>query len=66
MDLTHRPVQFVKHEMAEKRHIPSYVSKLYDNLKVSDNAQEEAIIKWTAGSLYTGGADTVLTSPEDL
>lgn len=52
-------MELVKQQMAEKRHTPSYVSESYENLESFGNRQEEAIIKWSAGSLYTGGADTV-------
>jgi hypothetical protein len=46
--------------MEEGRFEPSYLSNIF---KIggypSKGSEEELVAKWTAASLYTGGADTV-------
>lgn len=56
-----RPYEFVKRQMAEKRHSPSFLSQCVDSS--GDDAQLDFIHKYAAVSLYLGGADTV--SPID-
>jgi hypothetical protein len=56
-DLTERPYAFVKHQMAQGKHEPSFLSQL---LESGDLDHEETFVaKWSALSLYSGGADTV-------
>jgi hypothetical protein len=62
MELAERPLQFVKHQRAEKRASSSYVSEMYDKAAGDLSAVEEARIKWGAAALYTAGADTVCSS----
>lgn len=52
-----KPYAFVQQRMSGKFE-PSYLANL---LKASPQMgpEEEMVAKWTAGSLYTGGADTV-------
>jgi hypothetical protein len=50
--------------MAEGKYPDSYLSNLLEEAQGRTlTAEEEQVIKWTAGSLYTGGADTVRTDP---
>lgn len=55
-----KPYAFVHRRMNSGKFQPSYLSNLF---KASGyplvGSEEEIIAKWTAGSLYTGGADTV-------
>lgn len=55
-----KPYQFVRQQMQREKFTPSYVSSLLEGRDLDTlTPEEEHIIKWTAGSLYTGGADTV-------
>lgn len=47
--------------MAEGNHRPSYLSKLLKDGDIS--TEEDYVAKWTAASLYAGGADTVSYNP---
>lgn len=63
-ELTERPMQFVRKQMKEQQYAPSYVSALYERAADGEmSAEEEHVLKYSAASLYTGGADTV-ESPE--
>ena len=60
MELAEKPMRFVKQEMVTGHHESSFVSRIYD--QVSENGmspEHEHVTKWSAGSLYAGGADTV-------
>jgi hypothetical protein len=57
IDLTERPYAFVKHQMAQGKHKPSFLSELLESGE-SDH-EETFVAKWSALSLYSGGADTV-------
>ena len=61
-ELAEKPMQFVRGQMAAKCHEPSYVSKGYGEEAGRLDGDEEERLKWTAASLYTGGADTVCSS----
>jgi hypothetical protein len=52
-----QPYEFVKQQMREKRHTTSFLSQAIEN--IGSDAEMEEIHKWTALSLFTGGADTV-------
>ena len=52
-----QPYEFVKQQMREKRHKTSFLSQAIEN--IGYNAEMEFIHKWSALSLFTGGADTV-------
>lgn len=52
-------MQFVRKKMKEQHFDPSYVSALYEKADGKMSAEEEYVLKWSAASLYTGGADTV-------
>jgi hypothetical protein len=56
---TNQPYEFVKQQMKEKRHSPSFLSQCIES--IGTNAEEEFVHKWAALSLYLGGADTVST-----
>jgi hypothetical protein len=52
-----QPYEFVKQQMREKRHTTSFLSQAIES--IGSDAEMEEIHKWTALSLFTGGADTV-------
>ncbi|GLI79445.1 hypothetical protein PoHVEF18_007780 [Penicillium ochrochloron] len=64
-DVVDKPYAFVQRRMNSGKSQPSYLSNLF---KASGyppiGSEEEIIAKWTAGSLYTGGADTTVSSIE--
>lgn len=46
--------------MEEGRHLPSYLSNIFKTTGYPlHGSEDELVAKWTAASLYTGGADTV-------
>lgn len=53
------PYEFVKQQMDNSAYVPSFLSNLLQKCDVGPGSEEERIIKWSAGSLYAGGADTV-------
>lgn len=55
-----RPYQYVKQQMRENKHKPSYLSQAIDNIGL--DAHLEHIHKWSALSMYLGGADTTVSS----
>lgn len=59
MEFTEKPMQFVRKQMEMCHHDPSFVSSLYEKAGDKITDEEEAIIKWSAASLYAAGADTV-------
>jgi hypothetical protein len=59
MELVERPVQFVRRQMAEGRNAASVASDLIQKADGDKELEQESVIKWTAASLYTAGADTV-------
>ena len=56
-ELVEKPHAFVKQQMAAGVHSHSYTSALLE--KGSLTSEEEFVIKYSAASLYAGGADTV-------
>ncbi|OAK97184.1 cytochrome P450 [Phaeosphaeriaceae sp. SRC1lsM3a] len=54
------PYEFVKQQMRENKHKTSYVSQFIGD--VGSDAYLEHVLKWSATSLYTGGADTTVSS----
>ncbi|GJE86537.1 cytochrome P450 [Phanerochaete sordida] len=54
------PHEFVKRRMAEHTNIPNYTSELLQNEKLEGD--KEFNIKWSAASLYSGGADTTVSA----
>lgn len=62
METVEIPMRFVKKQMAEKHFEPSHVSALYEKAGPKISKQEEDSVKFTAFSLYAGGADTTVSS----
>ncbi|KAJ6007266.1 hypothetical protein N7540_011242 [Penicillium herquei] len=59
------PYEFVQEEMKSGKFKPSYLSNLFKaDGYPSAGTEEEIVAKWTAASLYTGGADTTVCSIE--
>jgi len=56
-DLTERPYAFVKHQMAQGKHESSFLSQLLGSGDLDD--EETSVARWSALSLYGGGARTV-------
>lgn len=59
-DTVEKPFQFAKGQIAEGTAEASFVSKLLEEPNVTP--ETELDIKWSAASLYTGGADTTVSS----
>lgn len=59
MDLAEKPYAFVKQQMAQGKTEPSYLSKLLEKDDGNITPEEDFVAKWSAASLYSGGADTV-------
>jgi cytochrome P450 len=57
---TEQPYAFVKQQMREKKHKTSFLSQAIENLGADDDM--ERIHKWSASSMYLGGADTTVSS----
>lgn len=58
------PFDFVKRQMESEKSKPSYLSNLFKAEGYpAAGSEEETVAKWTAASLYTGGADTVWMYP---
>ncbi|KAI3212678.1 hypothetical protein CBS147311_251 [Penicillium roqueforti] len=58
-----KPYAFVRQRMESGNYDPSYLSNLFEAGGYPPNGtEEEMIAKWTAASLYTGGADTTVSS----
>ncbi|KAJ9267651.1 hypothetical protein DTO212C5_5890 [Paecilomyces variotii] len=54
-----KPFAFVKHQMARGQNEISFLSRL---LEQGDLSPENSLVKWSALSLYAGGADTTVSS----
>lgn len=55
-----KPYAFVRKQMEDGKYEPSYLSNLFKTSGYPPaGSEEETVAKWTAASLYTGGADTV-------
>lgn len=60
LDMVDKPYAFVKQRMEKDRFEPSYLSNLFKAAGYPQpGSEEEHVAKWTAGSLFAGGADTV-------
>lgn len=53
------PHRFVTQQMKNGTFKPSFLSELLQKHPVEPGSKEETIIKWSAGSMYAGGSDTV-------
>ncbi|KAL4801867.1 cytochrome P450 [Aspergillus unguis] len=56
------PFAFVKDQVHLGNNEPSYVSNLLRDKGISPGSNEESEVKWTAVSLYFGGADTTVST----
>ena len=52
-----QPYEFVKQQMREERHKISFLSQAIEH--IGSDKEMEFVHKWSALSLFTGGADTV-------
>ncbi|KAG0702309.1 cytochrome P450 [Suillus ampliporus] len=59
-DMVAGPYKFVKDQMAAGIAPKSFTSNLLDGRTLS--AEEDHIVKWSAASLYSGGADTTVSA----
>lgn len=59
-EMVERPHNFVKQQMAAGTNRTSFTSSLLESKQLS--ADEEFDIKWSAASLYSGGADTTVSA----
>ncbi|TFY66279.1 hypothetical protein EVG20_g4806 [Dentipellis fragilis] len=59
-ELTERSFRFVQQQLSAGTAVPSFVSTFVDGKTLTP--QEEANVKWTAASLYSGGADTPVSA----
>ncbi|KAH7351485.1 cytochrome P450 [Pyrenochaeta sp. MPI-SDFR-AT-0127] len=57
---TEQPYEFVKQQMREKKHKTSFLSQAIEN--IGSDSDLERIHKWSASSMYLGGADTTVSS----
>ncbi|THH01147.1 hypothetical protein EW145_g6967 [Phellinidium pouzarii] len=65
-ELVEKPYAFVRQQIAVSAAAPSYVSALLEKFdpegRGSLTPDEERVVKWSASSLYTGGADTTVSA----
>ncbi|KAL2871204.1 cytochrome P450 [Aspergillus lucknowensis] len=63
MSTMEKPYQLVLRQMEEGNYPDSYLSNLLEESRARTlTAEEQHVIKWTAGSLYAGGADTTVSA----
>jgi hypothetical protein len=62
MQCVEQPYAWVRQQMREKRNKTSFLSQAIETVG-GDDTTEGLVHKWSALSLYTGGADTVISSP---
>ncbi|KAF9782612.1 cytochrome P450 [Thelephora terrestris] len=60
LDMANIPNQLVKDQMAAGTAIPSYTSQLLESKNITP--EDDYNIKWSAASLYSGGADTTVSA----
>ncbi|KAK1141880.1 hypothetical protein N8T08_008393 [Aspergillus melleus] len=56
------PYYFVKRQMEQKKDTPSFVSSSLNKEHVEPGSEDEMVLKWSAVSLYAGGADATVSS----
>ncbi|KAL5382560.1 hypothetical protein DPSP01_006400 [Paraphaeosphaeria sporulosa] len=59
---TEQPYQFVKEQMRQNKAKTSFLSQAIENIKSDSDTDMERIHKWSASSMYLGGADTTVSS----
>ncbi|KNG82926.1 O-methylsterigmatocystin oxidoreductase [Aspergillus nomiae NRRL 13137] len=57
-----KPYQLVKQQIRQGSYSPSYLASALEQSEGKPTAEEEFASKWTAASLYLGGADTTVSS----
>ncbi|KAJ5762459.1 uncharacterized protein N7511_005841 [Penicillium nucicola] len=57
-----RPYEFVKQQIESGKHTSSYLGDMLQAGYPEPGSEKELIAKWTSASLYTGGADTTVSS----
>ncbi|PLN82775.1 cytochrome P450 [Aspergillus taichungensis] len=57
-----KPYIFVRQQMRQGSYPPSYLASLVEEGAHKWTPDDELLAKWSAGSLYTGGADTTVSS----
>ncbi|RYN17079.1 O-methylsterigmatocystin oxidoreductase [Alternaria tenuissima] len=57
---TEQPYQFVKQQMRENKHSTSFLSQAIENIGSDPDMMH--VHKWSAASMYLGGADTTVSS----
>ncbi|KAJ9610637.1 hypothetical protein H2200_005414 [Cladophialophora chaetospira] len=60
--LADRPYAFVERQLRQGTAQPSYLSKLIQSEKGPLDAEADDVARWSAFALYTGGADTTVSS----
>ncbi|PYH45575.1 cytochrome P450 [Aspergillus saccharolyticus JOP 1030-1] len=56
------PFAFVHHQMSQPGYESSYLSSLLENKVLPPGTPEETVIKWSAATLYSAGADTTVST----
>ncbi|RAL00798.1 cytochrome P450 [Aspergillus ibericus CBS 121593] len=56
------PYGFVQQQMRDGSFLPSFLSNLLQDEAPEPGSEQENTVKWSAGSLYAGGADTTVSS----
>lgn len=59
LSLSERPYAFVRAQVESGQYRPSYLADIFRTGVPARGSEEDEVAKWTAASLYTGGADTV-------
>lgn len=62
MDVVNEPYGYVKRRMSDRSNGNSFVSRLIEQNSQNLGPEEEHAIKWSAASLYAGGADTSVST----
>ncbi|GLA03815.1 hypothetical protein AnigIFM60653_003830 [Aspergillus niger] len=58
-----QPYEFVRYQMSQNKHAPSYLSGLIEEKGVPEPGSfDEIVMKWSAAALYGGGSDTASTT----
>ncbi|KNG81214.1 putative cytochrome P450 [Aspergillus nomiae NRRL 13137] len=57
-----KPYNFVKQQMSQGTHHPSYLSSILESEDIEPGSEKEYVTKWSAASIYAGGADTTVST----
>ncbi|OOF95350.1 hypothetical protein ASPCADRAFT_207823 [Aspergillus carbonarius ITEM 5010] len=58
-----QPYEFVRQQMSQKKHAPSYLSGLVEKDGFPEpGSREENVIKWSAAAIFGGGSDTTIST----